>query len=248
MRIASMFGIDLTWLFRGAVICAALITGCGSIGSSPSPPAPRRGVIGVVSVLGAELDAVRVSPPTDPVEHYKAQVDAWRVDRLTAGVMVEQLRVRGHATTQLHISLPLDRIYRPSEYTADSGLLNVEALAAVARDARVSTLIVIRRVAPDKQGPHQQFFQGAYGLYHRELFGIRRSSVYALIGVDVVDANHATVVAKHRVAAWGGWSDQLPAWSPRFADLSLEDRAALRNRIQSHLVGQVKAIASEIQL
>lgn len=162
--------------------------------------------------------------------------------------MIEKLRARGHATSPVRRSLPADRFYRPSEFIADRSQLNLETLITVAREAQVAKLIVIKRVAPDRRGPHQRFFEGAYGLYHRDLFGIQRSSVYALIGVAVVDVNKASVVAQYRGAAWNGWANNLPTWAPNLEDMSQEDRAALRQSIEGHLVGELKTIASQIPL
>jgi hypothetical protein len=72
--------------------------------------------------------------------------------------------------------------------------------------------------------------------------------VYTLVGLQVIDIAGARVLDFQRVNAWNSWDDQLPAWTPTFADLSPEAQLSVRRQLETQLLERVQAAAAVLKL
>lgn len=234
------------WLIRRTMIWLALaVCGCSLAPPSNPLPDPPREAVGVVSLLGTRLETIHVGDSS--TERSTTDVAEWQIDRLVATGLVKLLQAQGSPARPVLSTEPIERFYLEPSLSEGTGELDFDALIALGKKARVATLVVVHRIARNARDPHQRSFEGSYGLYYRSLFGIRRSTVYTLVGIEVIDVSQSRIVAHHQAPAWDGWDDELPAWAASFGDLTPQAQATVRRHVEKRLLERVQAAATELK-
>lgn len=203
--------------------------------------------VGVVSLLGDDLHGVYAGFTRLTDEGFSAQVPEWQLDRVGAERFVEQLKSKGYSAKTIRASEATTSYYRPNSFIEGEQLLDVDRLAALASREQVDTLVVIKQTFPNRADGNEQSFKGAYGLFYHNILGIKKSAIYTLIAIEVVDVAQRKVIAKHRAASWTAWSEDVPSWHPSFTEYSPSDQQIARQMIQTQLLDRINTAASELK-
>jgi hypothetical protein len=224
------------------ILVALLIPGCASLQPIDRERLNAMERIGVISLLGDEMQIKKVGTTVfNNVEKYE-QVGDWKIDEFVKGVVRDEIITNGRLT---YVELAGDQQELRQKYfereRADK-IANPDSvkneLKQIADAASVDTLVLVVRMATgDPFSDTNQYVYG-YGLYHRSFFMYDQTGVFGRALIVVKDAKTMEELRKRGVPSKRVVDDSY--WTLEFAQLPLEKRQYIENTIKDEMKASLK--------
>lgn len=210
--------------------------------------------VGVVSLLGNEMQIKHVGTTVFTNSHKYEQVEGWGLDRFAREVIQKELMNTSKFTyVELSEQLPsLRQRYFEKEHAERDPLpLNLveefnDDLRKIANTNSVDTLlIVVRAAVGDPFSDTNQYVFG-YGLYHRSFFMYEKTGVYGIAFIVVKDVKSMEtlcrrIVYSKKVIDNSNWSEEL-------AQLSPEKKQFIEQTIKNQFSSSIKVSLKQLGL